>query len=100
EFSPAFELYGQVSYSRYEGQSFYQKTPSPSVGIQRDNAYLPDAFRALMVANNLTSVTIGTGNFAIPAQGSDNTRDVYRYVAGLKGAFDTGSIAWSYDAYY
>ncbi|WP_446654872.1 TonB-dependent receptor plug domain-containing protein [Blastomonas sp.] len=100
EFSPAFELYGQVSYSRYEGQSFYQKTPSPSVVIQRDNAYLPDAFRALMVANNLTSVTIGTGNFGIPAQGSDNTRDVYRYVAGLKGAFDTGSIAWSYDAYY
>ncbi|MBL0966574.1 MAG: TonB-dependent receptor plug domain-containing protein, partial [Blastomonas sp.] len=100
EFSPAFELYGQISYSRYEGQSFYQKTPSPSVVIQRDNAYLPDAFRALMVANNLTSVTIGTGNFGIPAQGSDNTRDVYRYVAGLKGAFDTGSIAWSYDAYY
>ncbi len=100
EISPAFELYAQGSYSRYEGQSFYQKTPSPSVTIQRDNAFLPDAFRALMVANNLNSVTIGTGNFGIPAQGSDNTRDVYRYVVGAKGDFDTGSIAWNYDAYY
>jgi iron complex outermembrane receptor protein len=100
EFSPAFELYAQGSYSRYEGQSFYQKTPSPAVTIQRDNAFLPDAFRALMVANNLTSVSIGTGNFGIPAQGSDNTRDVYRYVVGAKGDFDTGSIAWNYDAYY
>ncbi len=60
EVSPAFTLFGQASYSRYEGQSFYQKTPSPSVTIQRDNAFLPTAFRDLMVANNLTSVSIGT----------------------------------------
>ncbi len=100
EISPAFEVYAQGSYSRYEGQSFYQKTPSTGVTIMRDNAYLPDAFRALMVANNLTSVSIGTGNFGIPAQGSDNTRDVYRYVVGANGDFDTGGIAWNYDAYY
>lgn len=100
EIAREFELYGQGSYSRYEGQSFYQKTPSPSVTIQRDNAFLPDAFRALMVANNLNSVSIGTGNFGIPAQGSDNTRDVYRAVVGAKGDFDTGGIDWNYDAYY
>lgn len=100
EITPAFELYVQGAYSRYEGQSFYQKTPSPSVVIQRDNAYLPTAFRAMMVANNLNSVTIGTGNAGIPAQGSDNARSVYRYVVGAKGDFDTGSIAWNYDAYY
>lgn len=100
EITPAFELYAQGSYSRYEGQSIYQRTPSPSVTIQRDNAFLPDAFRALMVANNLTSVTIGTGNIGIPAQGSDNTRDVSRGVVGAKGDFNTGSIDWNYDAYY
>lgn len=100
EIAREFELYGQASYSRYEGQSFYQKTPSPAVTIQRDNAFLPTAFRNLMIANNLTNVSIGTGNFGIPAQGSDNTRDVYRYVVGAKGDFDTGGIAWNYDAYY
>lgn len=100
EISPAIEIYAQGSYSRYEGQSFYQKTPSPSVTIQRDNAFLPTAFRNLMVANNLSSVSIGTGNAGIPAQGSDNTRTVSRYVVGAKGDVATGGISWKYDAYY
>jgi outer membrane receptor protein involved in Fe transport len=100
EISPALEIYGQAAYSRYEGQSFYQKTPSTGITIQRDNAFLPAAFGALMDANNLTSVSIGTGNFGIPAQGSDNTRSVQRYVIGADGDFDTGAVSWNYNAYY
>lgn len=100
EVSPSLEIYGQAAFSRYEGQSFYQRTPSPSVTIQRDNAFLPTAFRDLMVANNLSSVVIGTGNIGIPAQGSDNTREVFRYVIGADGELSTGGISWKYNAYY
>jgi outer membrane receptor protein involved in Fe transport len=99
EFSRAFELFGQASYSSYKGLSYYQQTPSTGVVIQRDNAYLPDSVRAAMVANNLTSITIGTGNAGIPAGGSNNSRNVQRYVVGGNGEFDTGSIAWKWDGY-
>lgn len=100
EISPSFEIYGQMGYSRYEGQSFYQQTPSTGITIQRDNAFLPTAFRDLMVANSVTSVSIGTSNNGIPQQGSDNAREVFRYVLGADGDFATGGINWNYDAYY
>lgn len=100
EFSPAIELFGQFSYSRYNGESFYQQTPTTGVTIQRDNAFLPDSVRAAMVANNLTSIQIGTSNVFLPPQGSNNTREVFRYVAGGKGEFATGGVDWQWDGYY
>jgi iron complex outermembrane receptor protein len=100
EFSPLIEVFGQFSYSRYNGQSYYQQTPTVGVNIQRDNAFLPDSVRAAMVSNNLTSVQIGTSNLFLPPQGSDNTRQVFRYVAGGRGEFAVGSSDWNWDAYY
>ena len=100
EFSPLIEVFGQFSYSRYNGQSYYQQTPTVGVAIQRDNAFLPDSVRAAMVANNLTSVQIGTSNIFLPPQGSDNTRQVFRYVAGGRGEFSIASSDWNWDAYY
>lgn len=100
EFSPLIEIFGQFSYSRYNGQSFYQQTPTVGVAIQRDNAFLPESVRAAMVANNLTSVQIGTSNIFLPPQGSDNTRQVFRYVAGGRGEFSVASSDWTWDAYY
>ncbi|WP_336971695.1 TonB-dependent receptor plug domain-containing protein [Sphingobium aromaticiconvertens] len=100
EFSPLIEVFGQFSYSRYNGQSYYQQTPTVGVTIQRDNAFLPDSVRAAMVTNNLTSVQIGTSNIFLPPQGSDNTRQVFRYVAGGRGEFAVGSSDWNWDAYY
>lgn len=100
DFSPAFNIFGQFSYSRYGGQSYYQQTPTTGVTIQRDNAFLPDSVRAAMVSNNLNSIQIGTSNIFLPPQGSDNIRQVFRYVAGANGDFGTGGIDWSWDAYY
>lgn len=100
EVSPLVELYGQFSYSNYRGQSYYQQTPTTGVTIQRDNAYLPDATRAAMAANNLSSIQIGTSNIFLPPQGSDNERQVFRYVAGADGAFSTGTIDWKWGGYY
>lgn len=100
EFSPAFELYGQFAYSRYNGQSFYQQTPTTGVTIQRDNAFLPDSVRQAMITNNLNSIQIGTSNIVLPPQGSNNTREVYRYVAGANGEFGVFGKDWKWDAYY
>ncbi|MEP6784485.1 MAG: TonB-dependent receptor [Sphingomonadales bacterium] len=100
EFSPAIEIYGQFAYSKYRGQSYYQQTPTTGVNIRQDNAYLPDSVRAAMVANNLYNIQIGTSNIDIPPQGSDNTREVFRYVAGASGKFGLIGADWSWDAYY
>jgi iron complex outermembrane recepter protein len=118
EFSPAFELYGQVAYSKYRGQSFYQQTPTTGTTIQVAptaanggliNAYLPASFVAAVNAYNaaqpttatrVSTVALGTSNIGIPPQGSDNTREVYRYVVGASGKFGLIGADWSWDAYY
>jgi iron complex outermembrane receptor protein len=97
------EVYGQFAFNRYEGQSFYQQTPSTGVTIRSDNAYLRSQFptvAAAMAANGLASIAIGTSNAGFPVPGSDNRRDVYRYVGGAKGKFSLLDNNWSWDAYY
>lgn len=117
EFSDAIEIYGQVAYSRYRGQSYYQQTPTTGTTIQVSptvanggliNAYLPASFIASVNAYNanpanvtkVTTVALGTSNINLPPQGSDNTREVYRYVVGADGKFDLIGADWSWDAYY
>ena len=100
EFSPAIEVFGQVAFSHYDGVSYYQQTPTTGVIIQRDNAYLPPDLVTRMTALNLTSVTIGTSNAGIPAQGSHNKREVTRYVAGANGDFGAIGRDWTWNAYY
>jgi outer membrane receptor protein involved in Fe transport len=100
EVSPAFTPYLQYGFSAYNGQSLYQQTPSTGVTIQRDNAFLPTALVAQMTALNLNSISIGTSNNGFPAAGSDNSREVYRFVAGADGEFELGKGSWKYNAYY
>ncbi|TPG52657.1 TonB-dependent receptor domain-containing protein [Sphingomonas glacialis] len=100
EVTPGIEVYGQFAYNQYRGQSFYQQTPTTGVSISVNNPYLPDSVRAKMVANNLSTIAIGTSNVDLGQQGSDNTRDVYRYVGGVAGAFHVLGSDWKYDAYY
>jgi len=117
EFSPAIELYGQFAYSKYRGQSFYQQTPTTGTTIQVAptaangnliNAYLPAAFIASVNAYNanpanttkVSTIALGTSNIDIPPQGSDNTREVYRFVIGGSGKFAAIGAEWAWDAYY
>nr|WP_315381254.1 TonB-dependent receptor [uncultured Sphingomonas sp.] len=116
-FSDAIELYAQVAYSRYQGQSYYQQTPSTGVTIQVApsaangglvNAYLPQSFlnqvsaynASVAAASRISTIAIGTSNAGIPPQGSDNTREVYRYVLGGSGKFVVGPIDWAWSGYY
>jgi outer membrane receptor protein involved in Fe transport len=116
EFSPAFELYGQMAYTRYQGQSYYQQTPTTGTTIQIApsaangglvNAFLPTAFLNQVNAYNatpgntpVTTAAIGTSNIGIPPQGSDNTREVFRYVVGASGDFSLLDREIHWDAYY
>ncbi|WP_286773622.1 MULTISPECIES: TonB-dependent receptor [unclassified Sphingomonas] len=93
------QIYGQFSWNRYEGQSFYQQTPSTGVTIQPDNAYLRTYYPTL-AAQVTAPFTIGTSNNGFPAPGSDNRREVYRYVAGVNGKFGLFGRTWKWNAYY
>jgi hypothetical protein len=48
--SDALKIYGQASYNRYRGQSFYQQTPSTNVTIRSDNAYLQTQYPTVAAA--------------------------------------------------
>ena len=103
DLTDAIQIYGQFSWNRYQGQSFYQQTPSTGVSIRSDNAYLTSLYpqvAALMRANNLGTITIGTSNAGFPVPGSDNSREVFRYVAGATGRFALFGRDWKWDAYY
>lgn len=100
EVSPAFTPFVQYSYSAYSGQSFYQQTPSTGITIQRDNAFLPTALVNQMTTLNLSSISIGTSNNGFAAAGSDNQRQVYRFVAGADGELEIAGGSWKYAAYY
>ncbi|MFB0613082.1 TonB-dependent receptor domain-containing protein [Aurantiacibacter poecillastricola] len=106
EFSPAIEVFAQASYNRFEGESFYQQTPSTGVRIELDNAFLPTDFVDMVAAYNataadpITSITIGTSNAGIPAAGGSNTREVERYVVGAGGDFDLAGMGFSWDGYF
>lgn len=103
DLTPDIELFGQFSYNRSISASSYQQTPSTGVTIMADNAYLlgqyPDV-AAQMAARGLASITIGTSNAGFPIPGSDNKREVYRFVGGAKGGLNLFGNSMKWDAYY
>lgn len=100
ELTPNIEIFGQASYAKYEGLSYYIKPTQTGIVIQRDNAFLPASVRAQMVAANVTSFTMGTSNADMPASGSAMERETERYVVGGKGDFSAFGMDFDWDAYY
>jgi outer membrane receptor protein involved in Fe transport len=112
DFSTAFKVFAQFGYNRYKGKSFYQLTPSQTtagapgasttsgVEILVDNPYLPANIKSLMQANNLAAIVISTGNSELPAQGSNISRQVFRYVGGFDGDFSFLNREWHWGGYY
>ncbi|EIZ77404.1 TonB-dependent receptor-like protein [Novosphingobium sp. Rr 2-17] len=103
ELTDEIEVFVQGSYNRSYSESSYQQTPSTGVSIKSDNAYLlsqyPDV-AAAMQAQGLSSITIGTSNAGYPVPGSENTRQVFRFVGGAKGKLDLFDKPFSWNAYY
>lgn len=93
-------VFGQASYNTFKGYSIYQQTPSVGVAIAVDNAFLPTEIRDQMVAQGLTSITMGTSNAGITGSGADTEREVQRYVVGAEGSFNALGTSWDWDVYY
>jgi outer membrane receptor protein involved in Fe transport len=101
EVTPNFEIFLQGSYNRYEGESYYIQAINPNnVTIRTDNAYLPTTVRTQLQTAGLSSFVMGTSNYGVPVSGSQNAREVQRYVIGAKGDFDVMGGNWKWDAYY
>jgi outer membrane receptor protein involved in Fe transport len=96
--TPNIQIFGQFSFNQYKGQSFYQQTPSTGVTIQSDNAYLRTFYPAI-AAQVTTPFTIGTSNDGFPVPGSDNRRQVFRYVVGTDGKYSLFGHAWHFSVY-
>ena len=98
EVSPAFQPFIEANYgySKSGGMSQQPRDPGTLI-IQRDNAYLPQSVRDLMISNGLQTITVGRLNNdtgGVKVEGSNN---LFRGVIGAKG--DLGG-SWRWDAYY
>ncbi|GFE80050.1 TonB-dependent receptor [Steroidobacter agaridevorans] len=63
------------------------------------NPFIPDEIRNGMIANNVTSLAMGTTNADLPPLAGDNTRTFKRYALGVEGSFTMAGDDWSWDAY-
>ncbi|GBQ82499.1 TonB-dependent receptor plug domain-containing protein [Asaia krungthepensis] len=103
DISDKTEIFGQFSWNKYIGSSFYQQTPSTGVVINADNAYLNANYPQIarqMAASGLRSFTMGTSNGGFPVPGSDVDREVFRYVGGMNGKFKFFTNNWHWGWYY
>ena len=100
--TPDISLFGQFSWNRYTGQGFYGAEPV-DVPIAADNGYLLTLYpqvAAAMQANGLNSITVSSWNPGVPFEGADNSRNVFRYLAGAEGKFTWFDRPWSWNAFY
>ena len=94
--SDKVQLFAELSGGRSNtGGASQEARDRGNLVIRRDNAFLPQLVRDLMVANNLQTITIGrvsndTGKIRL-----DRDDDTYEAVAGINGQFG----AWGANAY-
>ncbi len=100
DITDSFHVFGQASFARFEGLSYYINPTTTGIVIQRDNAFLPASVAAAMDANSLTSFVMATSNADMPASGSANVRKTQRYVIGGDGDFNLFGLGFQWNAYY
>ncbi len=67
---------------------------------QRDNPFIPASVAAIMDANGISSIELGTTNIDLRPFGADNNRTVRRYVAGAEGDLDAFNTNWNWEFSY
>ena len=99
EVNDKITVFAQGSYNKSIGNNYYiQTTNIANVTLRSDNAYIPPSLRAQIAAAGST-FQIGTTNYGFPVGGANNTREVYRFVGGVKGDFSLMDKDWKWDAY-
>jgi outer membrane receptor protein involved in Fe transport len=100
EVSDAIRLFGEVNYGRSgsEYTTAYPRDTAPgAIVIQRDNAYLPDNVRQIMLANNITSFSLGREYRDF---GPIETRNFNTTVRALLGGSGSLGGGWTWNAHY
>ena len=94
--TPNVQFFAELSggYSNAGGATQEQRDRGNLV-IKRDNAFLPQSVRDLMIANNLQTITIGRVSNDIGKIELDRDDWTYEAVAGITGHFGS----WTADAY-
>ncbi|MFC3712953.1 TonB-dependent receptor plug domain-containing protein [Sphingoaurantiacus capsulatus] len=100
EVGDGVELFAEASYNRQRVR--FNAGPNLATGItlQRDNAYLINAFNA--AGRSLTgvgTVTLATTAADLPFRGVDNRREVQRYTIGAEGEIEAFGNAAKWDIY-
>ncbi len=107
--------YGRIGYDFAENNEAYvtvnvaqvktNNQPSPgynrgSLTVQCANPFLPQLVRDRCATAGITSFGFGSANASFPDPRVYTDRKQYRFVGGLKGAFELAGTNWNYDAYY
>jgi outer membrane receptor protein involved in Fe transport len=101
DFADKNEVYLTVSLAQVKTSN--QPSPGynrPNLTVQCANPFLPQSIRDRCATAGITSFNFGTSNGNFPDTQVFTDRRQYRFVGGVKGAFDLGGTDWSYDAYY
>ncbi len=94
-------LYVQASWNRdHVINSSSEQYHLGDLTMRSDNAFIPASVAARLAAANITSFSFGKFITDLPRRGTDNIREVQRYVVGAEGKVDLFGDAWSWDAYY
>jgi len=101
DFADKNEVYLTVSLAQVKTSN--QPSPGynrPNLTVQCANPFLPQSIRDRCATAGITSFNFGTSNGNFPDTQVFTDRRQYRFVGGVKGAFDLAGTDWSYDAYY
>jgi len=101
EIADNLEVFGQASWTKHASYGWLGRQYNQgNVSIRSDNAFLPQSVREDLQALNITSFNLGTSNADFPVRGTNNNRQVGRYVVGANGEFEAFGDSWRWDAYY
>jgi outer membrane receptor protein involved in Fe transport len=97
ELNDSAKLYADALYSHataFADQLY--NTDTGNLTIRRDNAFLPQSVRNIMVANNLQTFQMGRLDTEAGVFNTDVTTKVQRYALGAEGTMFDG---WNWDVY-
>ncbi|MDE8650201.1 TonB-dependent receptor plug domain-containing protein [Novosphingobium album (ex Liu et al. 2023)] len=101
DLTDSIHVFGQWAWSdnRYSSRAYgYQDNGGITVPVT--NAFLDETIRDLAIANDLTTLTMGSSNQDMGFVHTDNKRVSNRFVFGLNGDFDALGANWTWSAYY
>lgn len=95
-------LYAELSwaYTRATNKSVVPSFRQGNIDVSRDNPFIPASVAAIMDANGITELQMGSWLQGGPEIKADNSRHLRRYVGGLEGDFSAMDTDWSWDAFY